>query len=127
MYSYIYYYYCKLFNLLSRKKDKKPDVALIVFVYQLIHVLFLYACIKYFFNVSLLGNLLNHEYGTNKLIFIPILFFYTYILSWYFRKRWEKIKLAYEGKMVLDLRNAIIIISLFFLPLVITCFLSFFK
>lgn len=127
MYSYIYYYFCTLFNPLSRKKDKKPDVALIVFVYQLLHVLFLYACLKYFFDVSILKNLFNHDYGTNKLIFIPVLFLYTYALSWYFDKRWEKIKLKYNDKIVIDSRNTIIIVSLFVLPLAITCYFSFFK
>jgi len=124
MYSCIYYY-CTLFNSLGRKKDHKSDVALIIFLYQLIHVLLLHACLKYFFNVSLLKNLLNHDYGTNKLIFIPILFLYIYVLSWYFKKRWERINARYQDKITINAKNTIILISIFIIPLVITCFLSF--
>jgi len=72
-----------------------------------------------------LKNLLNHDYGTNKLIFIPILFLYIYVLSWYFKKRWERINARYQDKITINAKNTIILISIFIIPLVITCFLSF--
>ena len=116
MYSRIYFYFKLLFDS-DNKKKKRTDVALIIFVYQLIHILFIHELIKKTLNISILKSVFNNDYGTNKLIWIPILFAYTYFLSWYFNHYWDKIKTKYSNRVLIRIKDTFIVISLFVLPL----------
>ena len=117
MYSYIYFYY-KILIESNTNKDHRTDIVLIIFFYQLIHLLLIHEFLLKFFNISLLSNFLNHDYGTNKLIFIPILFVYKYLLSWYFNKRWKKIQSKYLDRIKINVKQTIIVLSIFIIPLI---------
>jgi hypothetical protein len=117
MYRVIYYYY-KTFLDSFNNKDHRSDVVLIIFFYQLIHLLFIHEIVLKLFHISLLRPALGHDYGTNKLIWIPILFIYTYLLGWYFNHKWDKIKTKYSSRIFLKANNTMIITSIFILPLI---------
>lgn len=125
MYNYIYIYLTKLLELSKLKRVKKSDVTSIIFLFQLIHIIFIDSCIKYFFKINFLKKIFSHDYGTNKMIFIPVFFLYIYVLGWYFKKVNNGIINKYESKVNINIRNTIFLVLIFVLPLSISIFISF--
>jgi len=82
------------------------------------------------FHVSLFANFFNHDYATNKIIYMPVLLLYTYLLSWYFKSRWEKIKSKYKGRVNVNVnvnaKNTVCILSLFVFLFSFTIYTAFF-
>ena|ERR1035437_1323446 len=125
MYNYTFYYFRLLFKSLSKKKDRTIDVAIIIFFMQLFQFLLIDTFLKRMFHFSFLQKILTHDYFRNKVVLMPFLFVWVFLLYGYFNKNISKIEERYNGKILLDFKNTIIIIIIVFVPSILACYLGF--
>ena len=129
MYRLIFYFFYTLFK--KRKDgDEKFQACIITWFTQLIHVLFLFAIIKYVYfletnkvitNNNFDTNFLNNKYYGVVLIALPWIIF---LFRYYNKERIALIDEKYIGVKMLTLKNVWKVVLLILVPLAIVIRLS---
>lgn len=119
MYQLIYFYIVKLVE--KRNPDPKFYSAGFLFFTQLVHVSFLLSIIKKLFDIQY--PVFSDTYLINKLLWMPILLIWLIVVHVYYKRRYMKLEKLYSGQKVVTLKNAIIVFSFLFIPLIFTILL----
>lgn len=115
MYKLTYYYIFKLTE--KRNPDARFGAASFVFITQVAQCFLIFAVIKKIGGLNY--PVFSDIYLINKIIMIPFMLIWLFLVNYYYKKRFDKIVSLFKDESIITFRNTIIVFSLLLIPIFI--------